>query len=69
MKFYENSGNFKKMHEHFQNKIIKNLFYNAMLVTKKFHPFHAISYHFRDKHLLHKNKFLHLQHNFVRQFK
>ena len=48
MKFHENSGNFKKMHEHFENKI---------------------SYRFQDKHLLHKNYFLHLQHNFVRQFK
>ena len=40
--------NFMKMHEHFENKIIENLFYCS---------------------LLHKNKFLHLQHNFVRQFK
>ena len=40
-----------------------------MLEIKKFHPFHSISYRFREKHLLHKNKFLHLQHNFVRQFK
>ena len=44
------------------------LFSFAMLVTQNFHPFHSISYRFRDQHLLHKNKFLHLQHNFVTQF-
>ena len=45
------------------------MFSFAMLVTKNFHLFHSISYRFRYKHLLHKNKFLHLQHNLDRQFK
>ena len=36
-----------------------------MLVTKKIHPFHSISYRFRAPF----KKFLHLQHNFARQFK
>ena len=31
MKFQENSGNFKKMHEHFENKIIENLFDCSLL--------------------------------------
>ena len=57
--------------KHFENKLLKIclLFSFAMLLTKKSHPFHSISYRFRDKHFLHKNKFLHLQHNFARQFK
>ena len=65
MKFHENSGNFKKI------KLLKIgftvLFCNAC--NQKFHPFHSISYRFRDKHILHKKLFLHLQHNFIRQFK
>ena len=76
MKFQEKSGNFKKNQEISRKcmNILKIklwklvlLFSFAMLVTQNL--FHFISYHFRDKHLLHKNKFLHLQHNFVKQFK
>ena len=31
MKFQEISRNFKKMHDHFENKIIENLFYSSLL--------------------------------------
>ena len=77
-RFSKKSWNFTKIQEISRKcmnilkiKLLKIclVFSFAMLVIKNFHPFHSISYLFWVKHLLHQNKFLHLQHNFVRQFK
>ena len=70
-KFRENSWNFKKMHEHLENKIIENLFYCSLfqfLWTKFFIRF-ALSLSISKIRTFYIKQVLHLQHNFVRQFK